>query len=213
MVSSKYILEFTIASAAIILVPGPSVMFTIARAVSWGKATAMLTVLGNALGMFALSVLVAFGIGPILQRYELLLAGVQIVGGLYLVYLGYEALKTRHIQASELTAVTQAKPATMKNLQQGFMVGFLNPKAIVFIAAVFPQFVDPAGAAVSMQLLLFGVIWCALAIIGDGMWAMVVGSSRDWFVTSRNRLVAVRTSGGIVMVGLGLLILWQVLVL
>lgn len=186
-------------------------MFTIARAVSWGKTTALFTVLGNALGMFVLSVLIAFGLGPILQSSQLLLKIVQVVGGGYLMYLGFQALKHRHAHAADMVALNEAKPAALKNVQQGFMVGFLNPKAIVFIAAVFPQFVDPNAGAVSMQLLLFGAIWCLLAILGDGMWAVVVGSSRDWFVTSGNRLVALRSAGGIVMVSLGLIILWQVL--
>ena len=186
-------------------------MFTIARAVSWGRATAFVTVLGNALGMFVLSVLVALGVGPVLQKYELLLQAVQVAGGIYLMYLGYESLKNRQAHTDEIMTVTEAKPNFVKNLRQGFMVGFLNPKAIVFIAAVFPQFVDPAGASVTSQLLLFGVLWCCLAIVGDGMWAVVVGHSRDWFVTSAKRLVALRTAGGLVMVVLGLIILFQVL--
>lgn len=204
-------MEFILASAAIILVPGPSVMFTIARAVSWGKATAFITVLGNALGMFVLSVLVAFGVGPLLQSSKNLLLIVQIGGGCYLMYLGYEALKHRLSAAGEMVTVTESKPAVLRNLRQGFMVGFLNPKAIVFIAAIFPQFLDPDGAAASIQLLIFGIIWCLLAIAGDGMWAVIVGSSRDWFATSQQRLVTLRVSGGLVMATLGVIILGQVI--
>ena len=211
MIATQYLVEFILASSAIILVPGPSVMFTIARAVSWGKATAFITVLGNALGMFVLSVLVAFGVGPILQQSEMLMLIVQVGGGAYLMYLGYEALKHRLAAAGDIITVTESKPAVGKNLKQGFMVGFLNPKAIVFIAAIFPQFLDPDGASASIQLLIFGVIWSALAIAGDGMWAVVVGSSRDWFVTSRQRLVTLRVSGGLVMVTLGLIIVGQVI--
>lgn len=211
MIASRYLIEFILASSAIILVPGPSVMFTIARAVSWGKATAFITVLGNALGMFVLSLLVAFGVGPILQRVPTLLLMVQLGGGGYLMYLGYEALKNRLQDAGDIATVTAAKPAVAKNLKQGFVVGFLNPKAIVFIAAIFPQFLDPQGAAVSIQLFIFGIVWCLLAIAGDGMWAFVVGSSRDWFATSRQRLVTLRISGGLVMITLGLIIVGQVI--
>lgn len=211
VIASQYLIEFILASAAIIAVPGPSVMFTIARAVSWGKATAFVTVLGNALGMFALSVLVAFGVGPLLQGSKSLLLIVQVSGGCYLMYLGYEALKHRLSDAGEMVTVMESKPSVLRNLRQGFMVGFLNPKAIVFIAAIFPQFLDPHGATASIQLLIFGVIWCVLAIVGDGLWALIVGSSRDWFATSQQRLVILRISGGLVMVTLGLIILGQVI--
>ncbi|MEY2722618.1 MAG: hypothetical protein RIS57_525, partial [Actinomycetota bacterium] len=80
--------EYLVAAIVIILAPGPSVLFAIARAISWGRATAIATVAGNAFGMFTLSVLVAFGLGPILQRSEIAFLAVQILGGLYLIYLG-----------------------------------------------------------------------------------------------------------------------------
>jgi len=85
--------EYLVASILIILAPGPSVLFAIARAISWGRAAAIATVAGNALGMFALSVLVAFGLGPILQRSEIAFIAVQVLGGLYLIYLGIEAIR------------------------------------------------------------------------------------------------------------------------
>jgi threonine/homoserine/homoserine lactone efflux protein len=204
MVSSTYLIRFVMASAAIILVPGPSIMFVIARAIAWGRATAFLTVLGNALGMLALSFIVAVGLGPLLQNSDVLLAALQLAGGSYLIYLGLEAIKNRTAQATNIADVNEIKPTAFKNIRQGFMVGLLNPKAIVFIGAIFPQFLDPNGSAMWIQLLLFGFIWSTLAILGDGMWATVVGSSRDWFVKSHSRLVALRSTGGIVMIILGL---------
>jgi threonine/homoserine/homoserine lactone efflux protein len=63
--------EYLLAAVLIILAPGPSVLFAIARAIAWGRATAIATVAGNALGMFSLSILIAFGLGPILERSEL----------------------------------------------------------------------------------------------------------------------------------------------
>ena len=207
MVSSTYLVRFILASSAIILVPGPSIMFVIVRAIAWGRRTAFLTVLGNALGMFVLAMVVAGGLGPILQSSQLLLIGLQVVGGLYLIYLGYDAFSHRNEQAQIIATVAESKPSAMRNVKQGFMVGLLNPKAIVFIGAIFPQFLDPNGAAATFQLAFFGTLWCILAIMGDGMWALVVGSSRDWFVNSHTRLVTLRTIGAGVMVVLGLGIL------
>ena len=92
--------EYLATSIVIVLAPGPSVLFIIARAVSWGRKTALYTVTGNAVGSFILSALVAVGLGPILQRSDLAFAVVQWGGGTYLIYLGIDALRHRHAHAS-----------------------------------------------------------------------------------------------------------------
>lgn len=189
------------------LAPGPSVMFTIARAVAWGRATALLTVFGNAMGMLILSLFIALGLGPLLQRSELLLISVQLLGGFYLIYLGIDALKHRKLHAADMVAITEAKPKPIEIVRQGFMVGVLNPKALVFFSAIFPQFVDASVGSITVQMIWFGVIFAVLAFLLDGMWAVIVGGSRDWFVNSVSRLVTLRTIGGLVMVLLGVLVI------
>lgn len=209
MTSSGRFLEFVIASILIILAPGPSVMFVIARAVAWGRATALLTVLGNALGMVMLSTFIAIGLGPLLQRSELLLVIVQLVGGLYLIYLGLVALRHRVQQANDMVSMEIAKPRYASVIREGFMVGVLNPKALVFFSSVFPQFVDSSAGSITMQLLIFGFVFALLALLLDGTWGLVVGTSREWFANSAKRLVLLRTMGGVVMIVLGLLVVVQ----
>jgi threonine/homoserine/homoserine lactone efflux protein len=204
VINTQNLAEFILASVAIILVPGPSVMFVIARAVAWGRLTAWLTALGNALGMLLLSVFIAVGLGPLLQRSELLLIVVQVLGGIYLIYLGIDALRHRQAHADDMVKVEEVKPSNYQILRQGFTVGVLNPKALVFFSAVFSQFVDPAVGSITIQLLIFGAIFTALALMLDGTWGILVGSSRDWFVTSKSRLVTLRTIGGVVMMALGI---------
>lgn len=199
--------EFIYACVAIMLAPGPSVMFTIARAVAWGRATALLTVFGNAIGMLILSLFIALGLGPLLQRSELLLISVQLVGGFYLIYLGVDALKHRKLHAADMVAVTESKPSPIEIVRQGFMVGVLNPKALVFFSAIFPQFVDASVGSITVQMIWFGVIFAILAFLLDGMWAVIVGGSRDWFANSQGRLITLRTIGGLVMVLLGVLVI------
>lgn len=182
-------------------------MFTIARAVAWGRATALLTVFGNAMGMLILSLFIALGLGPLLQRSELLLISVQLLGGFYLIYLGIDALKHRKLHAADMVAITEAKPKPIEIVRQGFMVGVLNPKALVFFSAIFPQFVDASVGSITVQMIWFGVIFAVLAFLLDGMWAVIVGGSRDWFVNSVSRLVTLRTIGGLVMVLLGVLVI------
>lgn len=199
--------EFFYACVAIMLAPGPSVMFTIARAVAWGKATALLTVFGNAIGMLILSLIIALGLGPLLQRSELLLITVQLLGGFYLIYLGVDALKNRKLHAADMVTVTELKPQPVEVVRQGFMVGVLNPKALVFFSAIFPQFVDASVGSIAVQMVWFGVIFAVLAFFMDGMWAVIVGGSRDWFANSQSRLITLRTIGGLVMVLLGVLVI------
>jgi threonine/homoserine/homoserine lactone efflux protein len=203
VINTQNLTQFVLASVAIILVPGPSVMFVIARAVAWGRMTAVITALGNALGMLLLSVFIAVGLGPLLQRYELLLIVVQVLGGMYLIHLGIEAWRHRQEHADDMVKVEEVKPSSYQILRQGFTVGALNPKALVFFSAVFPQFVDPDVGSITIQLLIFGAIFTALALVLDGTWGVLVGSSRDWLVTSRNRLVFLRTVGALVMMALG----------
>ena len=207
MITGANLAEFIYASVAIMLAPGPSVMFTIARAVAWGRGTAILTVLGNSMGMLILSLIIAVGLGPLLQRSELLLIFVQVLGGLYLIYLGIDALKHRRLHAADMIAINELKPAKPQVVKQGFMVGVLNPKALVFFSAIFPQFVDASVGSITIQMIWFGVIFAALAFLLDGMWAVVVGGSRDWFANSQSRLVALRTMGGVVMLLLGVLVI------
>jgi len=203
VIEGRALAELIIASVAIILIPGPSVMFVIARAVAWGRITAVLTALGNSLGMLLLSVFIALGLGPLLQRSELLLVVVQVLGGIYLIHLGVDAYRHRQEHADDMIKIEDTKPSNFKILRQGFTVGALNPKALVFFSAVFPQFVDPKVGSITFQLMIFGVIFSCLSFLLDGTWGVVVGSSRDWFVTSKNRLVVLRTIGAVVMVVLG----------
>ena len=212
MIEGRALIELIIASVAIILIPGPSVMFVIARAVAWGRVTAVLTALGNALGMLLLSVFIAIGLGPLLQRSELLLLVVQVLGGLYLIHLGLDAYRHCQEHADDMIKIEEVKPSNFQILRQGFTVGALNPKALVFFSAVFPQFVDAEAGSITFQLLIFGVIFAILSFLLDGMWGLLVGSSRDWFVTSKNRLVVLRVVGAVVMMALGIGVIVPVLI-
>jgi threonine/homoserine/homoserine lactone efflux protein len=212
VIEGRALVELILASVAIILIPGPSVMFVIARAVAWGRVTAVLTALGNALGMLLLSVFIAIGLGPLLQRSELLLVLVQVLGGIYLIHLGIDAYRHRHEHADGMIKIEEVKPSNFQILRQGFTVGALNPKALVFFSAVFPQFVDADSGSITIQLLIFGIIFAVLSFLLDGMWGLLVGSSRDWFVTSKNRLVVLRVIGAVVMMALGIGVIVPVLI-
>lgn len=178
-------------------------MFTIARAIAYGRLISFLTVLGNAFGMLLLSAAVAIGLGPLLQSSQLFSSCVQWIGGGYLIYLGIDALRHRVVHAEGIVNVDEKAPSNMQTVRQGFIVGVLNPKAIVFFAAVLPQFVDRSLGNVTLQLLTLGAVFSILAVISDGSWGIIAGTAREWFSSSPQRLVAMRIVGGCVMIFLG----------
>ena len=196
--------EYLIAAYMIILAPGPSVLFTIARAISWGRSTAIATVLGNALGMFTISIFVALGLGPILQRSHAVYIGVQWLGALYLVYLGIQAIRHSEDDADSMTDLSAGKPSIRKTIREGYLVGVLNPKSMVFFAAILPQFTDRPKGHMAEQLLLLGAIFCVMCFFSDGLWGIIAGTIRIWLSSDSRRLVRLRRIGGYVMIGLGL---------
>ena len=203
--------EYFLVSLAIIIAPGPSVLFTIARAIAWGRKVALFTVLGNASGFFAMSLLVAVGIGPIIQTSDFIYAAVQWGGGLYLIYLGIDALRKRNEHTNQmLEAGSSNAPSTLRVIRDGFVVGILNPKGIVFNAAVTPQFIDRGEGKVIAQLILLGAIFALLAFVCDGTWGILAGTARNWLATNVNRIVILRSVGGVVMMILGILVLIQI---
>lgn len=196
--------EYLVATVLIILAPGPSVLFTIARAIAWGRVAAIATVVGNAFGMFLVSVLVAFGLGPLLQSSKLFYHGIQWAGGAYLIYLGYAAIAASKVDAQGMQNTEGGKPSFFTSLKNGFWVGVLNPKSIVFFAAILPQFVDQGKNNVTAQLLLLGTIFALIAMISDGSYGLLAGTVRSWLAGEVKRLIFMRRFGGVVMIGLGI---------
>ena len=207
MVIPSRLIEYIIAAMIIILAPGPSVLFTIARAIAWGRKVAVFTVAGNVTGAFVLSSLVAFGLGPILSRSDLAYSAVQWGGGSYLVYLGIVAIRARKIAAADMKNQGSAIPTFWSSARDGFWVGALNPKGLVFYAAVLPQFVDIDRGNVTGQLLFLGALFSILAFISDGSWGLLAGTARAWLASDEKRLELLRVIGGCVMIILGLLVI------
>ena len=207
MVIPSRLIEYIIAAMIIILAPGPSVLFVIARAIAWGRKVAVFTVAGNVTGAFFLSSLVAFGLGPILSRSDLAYSAVQWGGGGYLVFLGITAIRARKIAAADMKSQGSVVPTFWRSARDGFWVGALNPKGLVFYAAVLPQFVDIERGNVTGQLLFLGALFSILAFISDGTWGLLAGTVRAWLASDEKRLELLRVIGGCVMIILGLLVI------
>jgi len=204
--------EYIVAAMVIILAPGPSVLFVIARAIAWGRATAVFTVAGNVTGAFSLSVFVALGLGPVLERSEIAYVAVQWAGGLYLIYLGIEAIWKRSLQAADMANQGDVAPSIRRSMRDGFWVGALNPKGVVFFAAVLPQFIDRERGSVTAQLIFLGAVFAILAFFSDGSWGVLAGTARNWLATDSKRLERLRATGGAIMILLGLQVLVSAIV-
>ena len=188
-------------SLAVIIVPGPSVLFIVSRAVALGRLAALLTVFGNGIGLYVQTIVVAVGLGAVLERSITAYTLVRFVGALYLVWLGVQAIRHRNGQGS----IDEETPKPRGSIvAEGFAVGVSNPKTLALLTAVLPQFVRTDGAPAGLQMAALGGLFVLVALVADSVWCVAAGSARDWFARSPGRLSALGATGGAVMVGLGL---------
>lgn len=202
MVSADRLLAFAAMSFLLIVVPGPSVLFVIGRALAHGRRAALTTVVGNTLGAYVLIVAVALGIGTVVERSVVVFTALKLAGAAYLVYLGVKAWRQRGALKAAFAA-DETDRGGLRTLWEGFAVGVANPKTIVFFAAVLPQFVDPDRGHVPAQMLLLGLVFNVIAIASDSVWGLAAATARDWFARSPRRLSLVGGVGGLAMIGLG----------
>ena len=199
MADSSTLVAFLVTCWVFVVIPGPSVLFVISRGVALGRRAALLTVVGNTLGVVLLVVLVAAGVGAVVERSILAYEVIRIGGALYIAYLGVQALRHRRSLATVLDAT--AVRSSRQVVREGFIVGVTNPKAIVFYTAVLPQFVNRDGAPVPVQLIALGLILAVIALVSDSMWAVLAGSARRWLAARPHRLERLGGTGGLSMIG------------
>ncbi len=203
---------FALAALALIIVPGPSVLFIVGRTLSTGRRGGLLSLIGSALGTLPAIALVALGVGTIVAQSAVVFAIIKFAGAAYLIYLGAQAIRHRnsHIevpvdQAGRAGLVTQTaqQQSAFRLLSEGFIVGVTNPKSLVFFVAVLPQFVSYSSPAIPLQLALLGLIFFVIALISDSVWVLMAGSARQWFARNPKRISQMGAGGGVVMIGLG----------
>lgn len=202
MVPTSHLVAFAAVSAVLVAVPGPSVAFTISRALSRGRAVALLNVAGNAVGVAAQVLAVAFGLGAVVERSAEAFTVVKLAGATYLVYLGVQAIRHRH-SLSEALAGPVSPLSAARALRDGAIVGATNPKTIAFFVVALPQFAVPSSGHLALQLITLGLIFPAIAVVLDSVWALAAGTARRWLTNSPRRLAAIGGTSGLVMIGLG----------
>ena len=201
VISLSQALTFGLAALVIIVIPGPSVLFVVGRALTYGSRTALVSVAGNELGALVLASTVALGVGTVVERSVVVFTTIKLCGAAYLVFLGVRALLHRHEPAG--AEDVRAERVGWRAGLDGFLVGVANPKTVVFFAAVLPQFVDRERGGVPVQMFVLGLIFAVIALVCDSIWSLAAGGARAWFGRSPRRLALIGRVGGVAMIGLG----------
>jgi threonine/homoserine/homoserine lactone efflux protein len=202
VLSPGRLLAFAATAFIVIVIPGPSVLFAVSRALASERRVAILTVLGNAVGEYAQVIAVAFGIGALVEQSATAFTVLKLVGGGYLVYLGVKTFLRRRSLAEALAVPFESRSDPASFLQ-GFTVGATNPKTVVFLAAILPQFVSRTAGDVPGQILLLGFVFAAIAVVSDTAWVLAAGAFRSWFGRSPRRLELVGGVGGLGIAAVG----------
>jgi threonine/homoserine/homoserine lactone efflux protein len=192
---------FALAAFAIIVIPGPSVLFAVGRSIALGRRAGMLSVLGNALAIIPIVAAVALGLGFVVAQSVVLFTVIKLAGALYIVYLGIQAI--RHRKDGSFDSIASVRRSATRMLAEGFLVGISNPKLLVFFVAVLPQFVNFHAGAIPLQMMVLGIVFFAIALLSDSTWALLAGLARGWFAKSPKRAERLSATGGVMLIGLG----------
>ena len=202
MLTARQLLTFGATAWALIVIPGPSVLFVVTRGIALGRRAALATVVGNAAGQQVHVVAVALGVGVLVARSVTVFDLMKVAGAVYLAYLGAKTIRNAGALRLALTATTLPR-STRRLLGEGFVVGVTNPKTTIFFLAVLPQFVDRGHGHVPLQLLLLGVEFSMIALLSDSAYALAAGTVRRWFERRPARAGKVSVVSGLVMIALG----------
>jgi threonine/homoserine/homoserine lactone efflux protein len=193
---------FLVASFVFIQVPGPSLLFMLGRALTVSRREALLSVLGNATGLLTQAVLVGIGLGALVAASASAFMIMKLVGAAYVVWLGAQAIRHRGEARLALLSGQRSGERVRAAVLTGFAVGVTNPKTVLFFVAFLPQFASPSAPA-APQIALLGLVFAAMELLSDSVWAPLAGRARQWFARKPRRLDTLGATGGLMMIGLG----------
>lgn len=193
---------YLLAALALLLVPGPAVLYIVARSIDQGRLAGLASVLGIETGNFILILAASLGLSAILFSSPLAFSFIKYLGAAYLVYLGVRRL----LSAGRSLQTTRNQPQSLAKIySQAVIVAVLNPKTALFFFAFLPQFVDPAEPSAARQLFLLGCLFVLMAIVTDSLYALLAGTAGEWLKTSPAFAWAERYVVGLIYIGLGLM--------
>ncbi|MET7827013.1 LysE family translocator [Streptomyces sp. NPDC005386] len=202
-VNLSLVVGFLTLSALLSVIPGPSVLLETSRAITVGRRSAMWIVLGNALGGLILLAFVLAGLGAIVATSAKIFLAVKIAGACYLFWLGVSALRSTRSDSGDeafAAAVSPGRTSWARSLRQGLLVGVANPKSIVSLVAVLPQFVDHSRGSVIVQMLVLGLAGGVAQTVIETIWVCAAGSMRTFFLAKSRRIRSLKATGGVAMI-------------
>jgi threonine/homoserine/homoserine lactone efflux protein len=191
---------FALASAALVAIPGPAVIYIVTRGVVHGRRGALVSMFGVEAGNYVEVLAATVGLAAIVASSATAFTVVKYVGAAYLIWLGLRAFREGVGALAEASAPQRSE---RRLFWEGFAVGALNPKLAIFLLAFLPQFIDPAIGPVWLQTLVLGTIFSLCAAIGDTLFALASGTAGTGL---RRRLASpgrLSWAAGTVYVGLG----------
>jgi len=192
---------FILASIVLLLTPGPAVLYIIARSLDQGRMAGIVSVLSVEVGNFFHAVAAALGLSALLLSSATAFSVVKYLGAAYLVYLGLRKLFSKSVSVTE----TSQEPQSLRRIfSQGVTVAVLNPKTALFFLAFLPQFVDRSRGQVALQLLTLGCLFVLMAIVSDGMYALLASSAGQWLKSRQKIWLFERYGVGLIYIGLGI---------
>ena len=201
MIDFSKLYFFIAASLALLLVPGPAVLYITARSANQGRVAGLVSVLAIETANLLQAIAAALGLSAILLSSALAFDLVKYVGATYLIYLGIRKLLSSDAQ---MESEEVQRESLSKIYWQGFFVNILNPKTALFFLAFLPQFVNPEKGNVTAQTLILGAIFVGLAIITDSLYALLFSSLAGQFKRNKNFEKGQRYFAGLVYIGLGI---------
>lgn len=202
MPDGSQIVSYTLVSAILIAIPGPSVLSAVGRALSRGRRAALATVVGNAVGVYVVAICVAVGLGTIVARSETAFEAIKYAGAAYLIYLGAKAILDRQKLVSAF-GDQQPDGGVARSARDGFVVGLANPKVLLLFGAILPQFVNRTAGDVPLQMVQLALISFVTALVSDTAWVLAASAFRKWFARSPRRLQLLGGTGGLAIIGVG----------
>ncbi|MEV0967487.1 LysE family translocator [Microtetraspora glauca] len=191
---------FAAATMAILIVPGPAVVYIVTRSVAQGRSAGLVSVLGVHAGSVVHVAAAALGISALLAASATAFTIVKYVGAAYLVWLGVRKLMSR---APEGEAPELLQASRTRLFTEGFVVNVLNPKTAIFFLAFLPQFTDPSRGPIAPQIVLFGVVWIVLGMASDGTYALLSSALAGRLRRSARARRRLDVGSGVVYLGLG----------
>lgn len=194
-------ITFALASAALLAIPGPTVMLVVSYALGRGRATGWASVPGVALGDFTAMTASLLGAGALLAASATAFTVLKIVGAAYLIWLGIKLWRAKPEIGD--VAAAQGRGGNRAIFWHAWVVPALNPKGIVFFVAFVPQFIDPAGNTL-LQFAILEATFLTLATLNVIFWVVAAGTLRERFRRPET-LRLVNRIGGSFLIGAGLL--------